>query len=379
MRKTARIFGQPSWELTSDRVRLALTRQGGHMGPVIFKLGRREISPYSIAPWAEEKVPAELPPMLKALRGDFFCAPFGGNASAYRSEQHPPHGETANALWQWEKAIEDGRVTELQVSLKTQTRPGRVDKFLRLRRGETVVYSRHVLSGMSGPMCFGSHPMLRFPEGEGTGRISTSPLHRGWVLPEAFENPAEGGYQSLRPGAAFDRLDRVPTLDGKMADLTSYPARRGFEDLVLLVHEVAPDFAWSAVVFPAEGFVWFSLKDPRVLRSTILWHSDGGRHYAPWNGRHTGVLGVEDVTAYFHLGLAESARPNLLSRSGVPTKVILKPDRPLVVNTIQGIAAIPPGFQRVHSLRPTERGIRLADKGGRAVEVPLDFSFLHAA
>ena len=87
----------------------------------------------------------------------------------------------------------------------------------------------------------------------------------------------------------------------------------------MVVHEATPDFAWTAVTFPAQRYVWFALKDPRVLRSTVLWHSNGGRHYPPWNGRHVNVLGMEDVTTYFHFGLAESARPNSISRRGFPT------------------------------------------------------------
>ena len=41
--------------------------------------------------------------------------------------------------------------------------------------------------------------------------------------------------------------------------------------------------------------------------------------YFPWEGRHTGVLGVEDVTSWFHYGLSESVRPNSFSRRGIPT------------------------------------------------------------
>jgi len=379
MKTKKNISGQPAWELASDRTRLAVTQAGGHMAPVVFQLGRKEVSPYSVAPWAREKVPASLPPLIRVLRGDFFCAPFGGNATAFRGEKHPPHGETANADWQLEEMSADARQAQIHLSLPTKVRAGRVDKYLLLRKGETAVYTRNVISGMAGPMCFGNHPMVLFPDRERSGLLSTSRLQRGWVLPGLFENPAEGGYQTLKPGACFQRLDSVPALDGSKADLTSYPARRGFEDLVLLVHEARPDFAWSAVVFPAEGFLWFSLKDPRVLRSTILWHSNGGRHYTPWNGRHTGVMGIEDVTSFFHVGLAESARPNLLTRAGVPTKVDLRADERLVVNSIQGVAAIPRDFGRVRSINSVPGGIRFVDKAGRSTKVRLDLSYLYGA
>jgi cobalt/nickel transport system permease protein len=40
--------------------------------------------------------------VLRVLRGDFFCLPFGGNATAWHGEKHPLHGETANREWRLE-------------------------------------------------------------------------------------------------------------------------------------------------------------------------------------------------------------------------------------------------------------------------------------
>lgn len=51
---TKTILKQPSWELSSNRVRGFVTKTGGQLGPVRFDLGGRKISPYSVAPWAEE-------------------------------------------------------------------------------------------------------------------------------------------------------------------------------------------------------------------------------------------------------------------------------------------------------------------------------------
>lgn len=374
---STRVHGQPSWMFASDSVRAWVTRLGGQMAPVEFHAGGRAVSPYSVAPWAEEKPPPGLPPVLHALRGDFFCAPFGANATACRGETHPVHGDTANAAWTFRSRMSRGGRHTLHLSLDTTTRPGRVDKFLQVRDGGTAVYIRHVLNGMSGPMPVGHHPMLRFPGAEGSGLVSTSPVLFAQVAPRPVEDPAAGGYQCLKPAARFTRLDRVPMQCGGNADLTRYPARRGFEDLVMLVHESRADFAWSAVVMQEEGYVWFALKDPRVLRSTILWLSHGGRHYAPWNGRHTGVLGVEDVTAYFHYGLAESARANPVSRAGYPTVLKLSPRRPLTVNHIQGVAAVPRGFGRVKSIVPTADGIRIVPAAGAAIHAAVDTGFLY--
>ena len=93
-------MGQPSWSFGSGLVRATLTRQGGHLAPVTFRLeSGRTVQPYSVAPWATEGLPRQFPDLLRSLRGDFFCCPFGGNGAPWRGEQHPPHGETANGSW----------------------------------------------------------------------------------------------------------------------------------------------------------------------------------------------------------------------------------------------------------------------------------------
>lgn len=375
--KTSIIAGQPSWQFASDKVTAAVTEQGGHLAPVRFRVGRHVVEPFSIAPWAEEQVDPGTPPMLRVLRGDFFCAPFGGNETSCQGENHPPHGESANSKWQFQSLQHEKTWTRLGLSLQTKTRSGRIDKTLLLRKGQTVVYCRHVISGMNGRMGFGHHAMLKFPDKQASGRISTSPIHFAQVAPTTFEDPAKGGYQSLKPGAIFSRLDRIPSLFGGTADASCYPARRGFEDLFMVVHSAKEDLAWTAVAFPEERYVWFSLKDPRVLQSTVFWLSNGGRHYAPWNGRHVNVMGVEDVTACFHYGLAESARSNTVTRKGFLTSINLRKNAPLAVNYIMGVAAIPGGFDRVKSIRPEKGGISLISSSGQVVKTPVDIDFLN--
>jgi len=375
--KTTACVGQPSWQFASSTVEAAITRLGGQLSPVRFHLPHGVVEPFAVAPWAEEK-PADTPPMLQALRGDFFCAPFGGNENVYRGERHPAHGETASAPWRFESLRRGNGEVTLHLSLETRVRPGLVEKFIRLRDGETAVYCQHVLSGFAGRMNVGHHATLKFPAEPGSGHISTSRIQFGQVLPIAFEDPAKGGYSSLKQGAIFSRLDRVPMGNGKITDVSRYPARRGFEDLLMIVHESKSDFAWTAAAFPGKGYVWFALKDPRVLRSTVFWISNGGRHYPPWSGRHVDVMGIEDVTAYFHCGLAESARSNPVNRRGFPTSLKLSASTPLKVNYIMAVAAIPRGFERVKTVVPGEGRVTLLSTGGHRVTVPLDPDFLYS-
>ena len=367
--------GEQGWSFANKTVTAFLTRAGGQLAPVVFKLGRKSVQPFSISPWRDENLP-DIPRMLNVCRGDFFCAPFGGNAEAYRGENHPAHGETANRDWKLESLERNDAAVTLHTSMNTRARRGRVDKRLTLRDGHAAVYCEHVLSGFSGPMSVGTHPMLKFPDEPGAGTISTSGFVRGHVVPVAWERPEAKGYSWLKLGATFSSLKRVPAIDGSTVDLSKYPARRGYEELVQLVSDVKQPFAWNAVTLPREGYVFFTLKNPRVLRTTVLWFSNGGRHYSPWNGRHLNVLGVEDVTAFFHLGLAASAKPNLLNRSGAATVVKLSPKRPLRIAHIMALAAIPRNFDEVKSIVPQAGGVRLTSKSGVKVFAPLDVSFV---
>ena len=374
------IHGQPSWRLASGQVEAFVTETGGHLGPVTCERKQRKLQPYSVAPWAQERTDPTLPPILKALRGDFFCLPFGGNATPFGREKYPVHGETANARWQFRSLETLAGRTCLHLSLTTKVRPGRVDKRVWLLEGQNAVYSQHVVSGMNGPMNLGHHAMLKFPAAPGSGLISTNRFVYGQVFPGAFEQPEQGGYSWLKPGAEFKSLAKVPTISGETADLTCFPARRGFEDLVMVVSDANVRFGWTAVAVPQEGYAWFALKDPRVLRETVFWISNGGRHYPPWSSRHVNVMGLEEVTSYFHYGLAESARQNPVSRKGFPTCLRLDSRKPLVVNYIMGVAMIPAGFDRVASIQvaPGNQGVVLKSASGRQAVAAVNVDFLRA-
>lgn len=371
------VAGQPAWSIAQTHTRCSLTVRGGHLAPVVFTVRGQPVAPLSIAPWFDEPPDPSLPRMLQVLRGDFFCAPFGRNPRPFRGETHPVHGDTANADWTLESITAEGPRQTLHARLQTTARPGRVDKLVSVVAGHRAVYQRHVLSGFRGPLSLGHHPMLQFDDDTGPGLLSTGRLRFGQVYPGAFETPALRGYQSLRPGAHFRSLAKVPLAAGGYADLTVYPAREGFEDLVMISQRPRAPFAWFAVAYPKKRYVWFVLKDPAVLPSTVLWHSNGGRHYPPWNGRHRGVIGIEDICGHFHDGLPTSALPNEVARVGVPTCHRLSPHRPLVVNHVMAMAALPAKFGAVAAIEPAGPGrLRLRGAYGATVEIALDWEFI---
>jgi hypothetical protein len=87
-------------------------------------------------------------------------------------------------------------------------------------------------------------------------------------------------------------------------------------------------------------------------------------------------MGIEDVTSYFHYGLAESAHPNPVNRAGFPTCVKLRKKDPLTVSYIMGVVAIPPVFSKVKTIKRESGGIVLSSPEGIQIKTTVDTKFL---
>lgn len=377
------IHSQPSFTLQNDQVDLAVTRLGGHMAPVTFyRGGEAPVQPYYISPWQDEGL-SDLPaPVLTSLRGDFFCLPFGVNGAKFNGEKHPPHGEVAGSPWTFISKDSANGVTTLTLALDSKVRQGsRITKKLALIDGQNVIYSQDTINGFAGNYPLGHHATLALPAKEGSVRIATSPIRFGLVSASLFSDPANREYQALQPGAKFTDLTKVPMAwkGAPDADCSRFPARLGFADLLQLVSErgdaLGGNPAWVTATNTDERYVWFALRDPAILNSTVIWIENHGRHGVPWNGRNR-CLGLEDVTACFADGLAASNAPNALTAEGVLTTVELRGDKPMSVNYIQGVAKIPANFQNVKKIEFAPGQITLISTTGQRVTAAVHHEFL---
>lgn len=374
---------QPSYIVGTKQVEVAVTQTGGHMAPVtFFRDSDKPVRPYYISPWQDEKAAKMPAPVLVPLRGDFFCIPFGGNSEEAAGEKHPPHGEIVGSKWNSTGTKKTGDVTTLSLSIETKVRKGRVTKELSLVDGQNVIYTRDTIEGFAGRAPLGHHATLAMPDKEGAIRIATSAIRFGMTNPGLFSDPKQREYQSLLPGAKWNDLTKVPAAwkEAPDADLTRLPARVGYADLVQIVNEPWEKTngpAWVAATNADAGYVWFSLKDPAVLRSTVFWIENHGRHGHPWNGRNN-CLGLEDVTAHFADGLAASTRENVLTKEGVETAVELSADKPTSVNYIQGVVKIPEGFENVQTLEFAPGEVTFVSTTGKRVTTPVRHEFLKA-
>ena len=112
------IMGQPSWCVANGRIEAFVTQVGGQMAPVTFD--RRGTEDHAVLGRAVGRGEARSRDAANhsALRGDFFCLPFGGNGTPYRGEKHPIHGETANAKWSFVSSREEASRTCLRLELR---------------------------------------------------------------------------------------------------------------------------------------------------------------------------------------------------------------------------------------------------------------------
>jgi hypothetical protein len=249
----------------------------------------------------------------------------------------------------------------------------RLVKEITLRDGHPFAYQRHVFHGGEGAISVASHAMTRFDK---PGRLSFSAKAFADLPDKQSEPDPTRGRSRFATGVRFMDLGRLPLADGTTADLGRYPIADRHEDFVMLVEAQAAGLGWTAAVRPGAQDIMLSLKNPRDFPVTFLWYSNGGRDYPPWNGRHLGVLGIEEGRAWAGYGHAASIAPNPLSRVGIPTSLTLVPGGSIAVSHVVGGLSLPQGWARVKSVAAGQGTIRLTGDAAGEVVVPFDAGFL---
>ncbi|MBF9050299.1 hypothetical protein GTA62_10945 [Roseobacter sp. HKCCD9010] len=317
--------------------------------------------PLHAAPWRDEPEIQEnhdIPLVNRRLAGDFLCAPFGLDDV----EGDPIHGFPANSIW--EPMAQD--VANAQFRLQARVRGAVIEKDLRLTG--PVLYQTHRLSGGEGQITLAHHPMSHTAAG---GRLSFSPKRAVLTDPmPQYEGRNLWALNQIQP----DLL--LPCEDGSDWDLHVYPAGHAVEDFVILAEARESRLGWTVLIREAEDDMLLVLKDPRVLPITMLWISNGGRDFSPWNGRHTGVLGIEDGIAAGGIGLAASTRENRLTAMGIPTCLTLGPTH-LIRHAMVSLPR-PPGWARVVDIQVGGAALTLTEASGETISVPFDEGFFPA-
>ena len=309
-------------------------------------------SPLHKAPWvgSTEPFPDGMPPHLKTLGGDFFCAPFGKETNDV-----PLHGWPPNSEWH----IEEKSEHSLRARLFREVSGATLYKKITVYPNHPFVYQAHKFRGGEGALPVANHANVSLPNG---GIISTS-SKASWQTPQSpLETDPDRGRSGLRYPAQASDPTAFPSIQGTV-NLLRYPWSTRHEDFVAGIENPDNALGWTAVTRPAEGDLFLSLRDARVLPMTMLWHSNGGRDYPPWSGRHFGCLGVEE-------GLAASVFWPDQSDAPIASDLILFGERETQVKHVIGAISWPErqAIERVEIIDDT---LRVEGVGGAVRSVPI--------
>ncbi|RWH68874.1 hypothetical protein [Mesorhizobium sp.] len=355
--------------IAAKGISVSLDLAVGHIAAMEVEAEGRILKPLHRAPWVgspRETLPANLPEGTVRLSGDFLCAPF----STSDVEPAPLHGWPANSEWD---VVENGAIVggwRAVFRLRRKVMGAAVDKVFTLRDDHPFLYQEHVFSGGSGAISVAHHPMTVM---QGGGRLAFSPKRVAVTPPTPLEpDPARGRFMLAYPARTSD-VTQFPLAAGGTTDLTAYRMEDLREDFITLVEADHGEPGWTAIARRAEKDLVLVLKNPAELPVTMLWFSNGGRDYAPWSGRHLGVLGIEDGRTA--IGHAASLGDNWLKHEGVATAFALAEGRSVSFRHVIGAVTFAEAEASADIEAVADR-LRILAPNGAAKEVPFDGGFL---
>jgi hypothetical protein len=312
---------------------LAVQQLGAMLAPVTFVLrDGRQVSPMHIAPWAGEAGTEPLPGILRRLRGEWPCVPFGysvppdgftpewAKSIAPAAAGEEVHGHSSNHEWRFEETPagalrlsidypERSLVKRLERTITPDPNAPAIDLELRIEASEDC------------RLPIGLHPVFRLPATPGGARLEPGRFDHGLTYPGTVE-PAAPLF--ARDGR-FTHLRQVPSRAGATVDVSRLPLAADTEELL----QLNGIDGRAALVNEAEGYRVTLTWQREHFPSLLLWVSNRGRKMPPWNGRHV-AIGVEPICSPFGLGPPTALADNPIARGGTPTALSFRRGEPFV-------------------------------------------------
>lgn len=321
------------FQISWDRGVANIQSLGGMLGPIELLLDDgRSVQPMSVAPWSNDCGPAyeELPQLLKRLRGEWPCVPYGapkspdGLPEAWNGSLAGPlgddfHGYSANNNWDCVAHESD------EISLHIDYPDDHAIRYLRREiKGvpgkAEVSCCLEINARQDIALPIALHSVFRMPDQSGAMWIDPGPFDIGMTFPKQFET----GVSIVEPGQTFTQLSAAPTETGVIS-LDRLPLAENTEELVQLLG-VSGQVSLANTVENCLVTLEF---DPSIFPSLVLWISNRGRANYPWNRRFL-ALGVEPVCGAFDLGPEVGCNPeNPIAKAGYSTAVQLVKGTPL--------------------------------------------------
>jgi hypothetical protein len=302
-----------AWRLEWAHGRAEVQALGAMLGPVHFRLdGDRTLQVMHVAPWAGAGAAPALPGILRSLRGEWPCVPFGRtdrpsdlspdwSALAPDPDAAWPHGFGANHAW----ACDDASSERLSLSIDypADAPVARLERHLSAVPDapaidiDLVIHARRAVH-----LPVGLHPTFRLPQAPGRVQVELG-AHEGI---HSYPSRSAGAISRLAPDRRADALHAMAGSAGPI-DLSRLPLAAASEELLQVrgVRAGAGGAPFSLHYLDEDAHVglWW---DTRRFPDLMLWVSNRGRPEYPWDGCHV-ALGAEPVNSVFDLGRV--ARP----------------------------------------------------------------------
>jgi hypothetical protein len=319
------------WTLSSSSIDAQVIASGAMLGPVSFRLpSGRVVEPLKVAPWSGRREAAGLPAVMRYLRGEFACVPFGAPApSATVSEEwrrlhrHEPafvevHGPAANATWTLVEV--SSHHVHVALDYPAEHPIARVERRVQLDDVYTqIAFTLELFPRRDCSLAVGVHPVFELGEQSGETDLEL-PFRFGRTFPGDYAP----GMSRLAHGARFTSLAAVPKRDGTALDLSRHPLPFAAEEVVQLCDAQG----WARLRRPSAGYAVSLFWDKQHFPSVVLGVANAGRAAPPFDSSWR-ALYLEPVAAAFGIGSTIGSNPhNPIAIEGVATALKLRESVP---------------------------------------------------
>ncbi|MEV8468383.1 hypothetical protein AB0T83_16525 [Fluviibacterium sp. DFM31] len=304
-----------TWDFDWGTVRGEVSALGAMLGPVWFRQSDgTEVQPFAIGDWAGDPAAQRetLPPILRRLRGEWPCVPFGVpetrtdlpdrwmagiDADATVADSFI-HGYSSNHLWHLSARTD--RSLTLSIDYPDGHPVRSLERGIALDESGGLDISLRIAARRDADLPIGVHPVLRLPDRTGAAHLSIPSLRRVHSFPVAVEP----GVSILTPDRSYASLTGLQTHDGAPLDASRLPLPRRTVELLL----VELDTGAVSLRNADEGYETRISWDIASFPFCLLWIENGGRAAYPWQGRFS-AIGIEPIAGAFDLGQVHSTNP----------------------------------------------------------------------
>ncbi|WP_104399611.1 hypothetical protein [Vibrio penaeicida] len=314
---------------------VSVQSMGAMIGPSVFILPNgKQVSPFYIAPWYDEKIDAAVDNLTKHIRGEWPCVPFGYPMPLehFPSEWQDVldenetidfvHGYGSHHHWTFDPTS-DNEIS-MHIDYPGDHDIARLSRTIRPDPNAPALDIRLSIKARR-PTCqpISLHTCLRLPEQTKRAKIVAGEFMKGHTHPSVVLP----GSEQFHSDRVFTNLEQVPHVNGGVIDASRIPFQHDIEEVMQLEQTNGV----AALHYLDENWKVNLTWNNKILPDLLLWYSNRGFKADPWNGRNL-CLGLEPVCSPFGLSPNTAQHPNPYEKNGSPTCVNIDPDSTLHID-----------------------------------------------